>query len=210
MLDISTLITFVGAVLLLLIIPGPAVIYIVTRSIDQGRTAGIVSVLGISVGTLAHVVGTAFGLSAILVSSVTAFTVVKYIGAIYLIYLGIRELFNRSEVEQHHFEENVNLKSVFYEGVLVNLLNPKVALFMFALLPQFINVSNGAVPLQILSLGLILVVLGIGSDSIYALLASSVRGWLKKHHSILAKQKYFTGTVYITLGMITALSSNKR
>lgn len=210
MLDISTLILFVGAALLLLLTPGPAVIYIVTRSIDQGRTAGIVSALGISVGTLVHVVAAALGLSAILVSSVSAFTVVKYIGAIYLIYLGIRELFARTAVEQQYFENDVNLKSVFYEGVLVNLLNPKVALFMFAFLPQFVKVSNGPVALQILSLGFVLIVLGLCSDTIYALLASSVRGWLKRHHSIMAKQKYFTGTVYITLGMITALSSNRR
>jgi threonine/homoserine/homoserine lactone efflux protein len=209
MLDIPTIILFVGAVLILLVTPGPAVIYIITRSIDQGRAAGVVSALGISTGTLIHVIAAALGLSAILVSSVTAFTIVKYIGAIYLIYLGIRELVNRTEVEEKNFEEHVNLKHIFIEGAVVNLLNPKLALFMFAFLPQFVKISNGPVAIQILLLGFILMLLGLCSDSFYALLSSRVRGWLKKHPLILLKQKRFIGTVYIVLGMFTAMQSNK-
>ncbi|WP_077211963.1 LysE family translocator [Bacillus dakarensis] len=209
MLDIPTIILFVGAALILLVTPGPAVIYIITRSIDQGRAAGVVSALGISAGTLIHVIAAALGLSAILVSSVTAFTIVKYIGAIYLIYLGIRELVNRTEVEEKNFEEHVNLKHIFIEGAVVNLLNPKLALFMFAFLPQFVKISNGPVAIQILLLGFILMLLGLCSDSFYALLSSRVRGWLKKHPLILLKQKRFIGTVYIVLGMFTAMQSNK-
>lgn len=209
MLDIPTIILFVGAALILLVTPGPAVIYIITRSIDQGRAAGVVSALGISAGTLIHVIAAALGLSAILVSSVTAFTIVKYIGAIYLIYLGIRELVNRTEVEEKNFEEHVNLKHIFIEGAVVNLLNPKLALFMFAFLPQFVKVSNGPGAIQILLLGFILMLLGLCSDSFYALLSSRVRGWLKKHPLILLKQKRFIGTVYIVLGMFTAMQSNR-
>ena len=211
MVDISTIILFVGAALVLLVIPGPAVIYIITRSIDQGRAAGVISALGISVGTFIHVVAAVLGLSAILISSATAFSVVKYIGAIYLIYLGIRELINRREIDfQEHFEKNVPLKKIFFEGILVNLLNPKLALFMLAFLPQFVKISNGPVALQILTLGFILIALGFTSDTIYALLSSSVRGWLRKYPSVMTVQKRFTGTVYVALGLLTALASSPR
>lgn len=208
MVDLSTIILFAGAAIILLVIPGPAVIYIITRSIAQGRAAGVVSALGISVGTFIHVAATAFGLSAILVASTIAFAIVKYLGAMYLIYLGIRELFRKSEFREESFERNISLKKIFLEGALVNLLNPKTALFMFAFLPQFVKVSTGPVAVQFLIFGCILIFLGLCSDTAYALLSSSIRGWVTKKSSIMNKQKYFTGTVYITLGMITAFSTN--
>jgi threonine/homoserine/homoserine lactone efflux protein len=186
------------------------VLYIVARSIDQGRLAGVVSMLGIHVGTLFHVAAAALGISALLMSSALAFSIVKYVGAAYLIYLGVRKLLAREEAHQLEVVKNRKLTDIFYQGVLVNLLNPKTALFFFAFLPQFVNASHGAVAGQILLLGFIFVVLGICSDGLYALLAGTIGHWLKGSLRFLRVQRYFAGTVYIGLGVTTALSGSNR
>jgi threonine/homoserine/homoserine lactone efflux protein len=204
----STLALFVFAALALLITPGPAVLYIVTRSIDQGRLAGIVSVLGIAVGTLFHIAAAALGVSALLVSSALAFSVVKYLGAAYLIYLGVRKLRERQDANQPEAIEQRNLARIFSQGVLVNLLNPKTALFFFAFLPQFVDVSRGAVAVQILFLGGLFVALSMLSDSSYALLAGTFGRWLKGNARFLRAQRYFAGGIYITLGVTTAFSGS--
>jgi threonine/homoserine/homoserine lactone efflux protein len=204
----STLALFSVAAMALLLTPGPAVLYIVTRSIDQGRLAGIVSVLGIAVGTLFHIAAAALGVSALLVSSALAFGVVKYLGAAYLIYLGVRKLRERPDASQPETIGQRNLTRIFSQGVLVNLLNPKTALFFFAFLPQFVEVSRGAVAVQILFLGGMFVALSILSDSSYALLAGTFGGWLKGNARFLRTQRYFAGGVYITLGITTALSGS--
>lgn len=208
--ELSMLALFMVAALVLLITPGPAVLYIVARSIDQGRRAGIVSMLGIHVGTLFHVAAAALGLSALLVSSALAFNVVKYVGAAYLIYLGLRKLLAREELHQPEVIETRKLARIFYQGVLVNLLNPKTALFFFAFLPQFVNPGKGAVAGQILFLGFTFVVLGICSDGLYALLAGTMGHWLKGNLRFLRAQRYFAGTVYIGLGLTTALSGSSK
>jgi threonine/homoserine/homoserine lactone efflux protein len=206
--SVSTLVLFLVAALALLITPGPAVLYIVTRSIDQGRMAGIVSVLGIAVGTLFHVAAAALGVSALLVSSALAFSVVKYLGAAYLIYLGVRKLLERDAPERQGIAGQRSLARIFSQGVLVNLLNPKTALFFFAFLPQFVDVSRGAVAFQILSLGCMFVVLGVLSDGSYALLAGTFGRWLKGNARFLPGQRYFAGGVYVALGVTTALSGS--
>jgi len=206
--DTSTLMIFVTASMLLLITPGPAVLYIITRSIDQGRMAGIVSALGIGTGTMFHVAGAALGLSAILVSSALAYSVVKYLGAAYLIYLGIRTFRARSALEQPTLNGQKSLSRIFQQGVVVNVLNPKVALFFFAFLPQFVDPNGGTVALQVLFLGVLFVVLGIFSDSIYALLAGTAGQWLKSSAAFLRGQRYFAGTIYVALGLATALSGS--
>jgi threonine/homoserine/homoserine lactone efflux protein len=206
----TTLLLFVIAALALLVTPGPAVLYIVARSIDQGRSAGVVSTLGVGVGTLFHVAAAALGISALLVSSALAFNVVKFLGAAYLIYLGLRKLLVREELQQPDVVERKRLSRVFYQGVLVNVLNPKTALFFFAFLPQFINPAQGEVAWQILFLGTVFVALGICSDGLYALLAGTVGHWLKGNLRFLRAQRYFAGTVYIGLGVTTALSGSER
>lgn len=208
--DLSSLVLFMVAALALLVTPGPAVLYIVARSIDQGRWAGIVSMLGIHVGTLFHVAAAAFGLSALLMSSALAFNVVKYLGAAYLIYLGVRKLLVREELHQPEVIENRKLSRIFYQGVVVNLLNPKTALFFFAFLPQFVNPSRGVVAGQILFLGFIFVVLGIFSDGAYAVLAGTVGHWLRGNLRFLRAQRYFAGSMYIGLGLTAALSGSHR
>jgi threonine/homoserine/homoserine lactone efflux protein len=206
--DLSTLMIFVTASMLLLITPGPAVLYIVTRSIDQGRVAGIVSALGIGTGTMVHVVAASLGLSAILVSSALAYSVVKYLGAAYLIYLGIRTFRTRSALEQPTLNGQKSLARIFRQGVVVNVLNPKVALFFFAFLPQFVDPDGGTVGVQVLFLGLLFVTMGIFSDSVYALLAGTAGQWLKSSAAFLRGQRYFAGTIYVALGLATALSGS--
>jgi len=152
--DPSRLGLFVAAALVLLLTPGPAVLYIVTRSLDQGRRAGFVSVLGVHAGTLVHVAAAAAGLSAVLVASATAFRVVKYLGAAYLLYLGVRQLLSRvADPVEATLATPPHLRRAFIDGFVVNVLNPKTALFFLAFLPQFVTVSRGAVPAQIIGLG---------------------------------------------------------
>ncbi|MCD4685971.1 MAG: LysE family translocator [Anaerolineae bacterium] len=210
MLDTSTLLVFITACLALLLVPGPAVLYVIARSIDQGRLAGLVSVLGITAGTAWHILAAALGVSAILVSSALAFSVVKYLGAAYLIYLGIQKLRTPHTPEHIAQREAEPLRQVFVQGMFVNLLNPKVALFFFAFLPQFADPERGSVGVQVLLLGGILVSLGMLSDSMYALLAGTVRGWLHKSRAFAWIQRYFSGGVYIALGVATAVSGSSK
>ena len=206
---VSTLIVFIAAALVLLLTPGPAVLYIVARSLDQGRTAGIVSAVGIGVGTLFHVVAAVVGLSALLVSSATAFSAVKYMGAAYLIYLGIRNFRERGEPAPVSLEDLGELRGVFYQGVVVNLLNPKVALFFLAFLPQFVDPGRGSVAIQILVLGLLLMLLGIISDSLYALLAGTLGNRLRNNAKFWRGQRYFSGSMYVGLGVLAAVSGSR-
>jgi threonine/homoserine/homoserine lactone efflux protein len=189
--------------------PGPNTLYIIARSIQQGRLAGFVSSLGVQVGTMVHIVAAALGLSALLVSSAVAFNVVKYAGAAYLIFLGIKTLLTREKIEPAKVRKAA-LGRVFYQGIVVNLLNPKTALFFFAFLPQFIDVARGAIVLQIVLLGSILIFLGTLSDSIYALASGSIGNWLRGNLKFLRAQRYFAGSVYIGLGAATALSGAHR
>jgi threonine/homoserine/homoserine lactone efflux protein len=208
MIDPSKLPIFVIAAVSLLLIPGPAVLYIVTRSIHQGRRAGIVSVLGIHVGTAFHVLAAVLGLSAILLSSALAFDIVKYLGAAYLIFLGIRTLMTREQAVDEQKAEPSSLRSVFSQGVIVNVLNPKTALFFFAFLPQFVDSTRGAVSLQMLVLGVVFISLGMVTDSSYALLASTFGQWLKNSKFFARVQRYVAGTIYIGLGVTTAFAGN--
>jgi threonine/homoserine/homoserine lactone efflux protein len=204
----STLVLFLVAALALLVTPGPAVFYIVARSIDQGRLAGIISVLGIAVGTLFHVAAATLGISALLLSSALAFAVVKYLGAAYLVYLGVRKLLAQDEVGQPTLLEQRELSRIFWQGVIVNLLNPKTALFFFAFLPQFVDPARGSVTMQILVLGVLLVVMGVASDGAYALLAGSAGHWLRNNMRFVRGQRYVAGSVYIALGITAAVASH--
>ena len=209
--ELANLSLFVTASLALLLTPGPAVLYIVTRSVDRGRKAGLVSVLGIEVGTLFHIAAAALGLSAILASSALLFDAVKYLGAAYLIYLGIRKLLSKDDTAQVEVARQQNLRQIFQQGVIVNVLNPKTALFFLAFLPQFVDPARGSVPLQMVMLGMIFVLLASTTDSLYALLAGTFGGLLKGSTRYLRVQRYVTGTVYIGLGVAAALtSSNKK
>lgn len=207
MFESTQIITFIFASLLLLVIPGPAVFFVVAKSIDQGRTAGVVSVLGIQIGTLVHLAAAALGISAILVTSAMAFNVIKYAGAAYLIYMGIKSLTAKTATPDVNMKfTKQKLSKVFLQGAIVNTLNPKTALFFFAFLPQFITPGATSVTAQIFILGLIFIVLSIISDSIYALLAGSIKGYLHRNPVRLKFQKYISGCLYILLGIATLVA----
>jgi threonine/homoserine/homoserine lactone efflux protein len=206
--ELSTLAVFAVAALVLLVVPGPSVLYIVTRSIDQGRMAGVVSVLGVHIGSLVHIAAAALGLSALLMSSALAFATVRYLGAAYLIYLGVRTLRERGEVERSAEVRTDRLTRVLSQGVIVNVLNPKTALFFLAFLPQFVDPSRGSVAFQIGVLGAFFVLLGMISDGTYALLAAAAGRWLRGNLRFGRLQRYFSGGVYLTLGTAAALSGS--
>jgi threonine/homoserine/homoserine lactone efflux protein len=208
--DPTSLGVFVLAALVLLLTPGPAVLYIVARSIDQGRWAGLVSMLGVHVGTLVHVAAAAAGLSALLAASAAAFSVVKYLGAGYLVYLGIRKLLDRSAVAGDRHVAAPRLRRAFLDGVVVNVLNPKTALFFLAFLPQFADVSRGHVGAQILALGAVFVTLGLITDGGYALTAGSAAQWLRRHRGVMASERWVSGGMYIGLGVAAALATGQR
>ena len=208
--EASLLGLFVVAAMVLLLTPGPAVLYVVTRSVEQGRLAGLVSALGVHVGTLVHVAAAALGVSALLVSSALAFDVVKYLGALYLIYLGVRKLMGWDQAAHGRALAPRSLSRLFGQGVVVNVLNPKTALFFLAFLPQFVDVSKGAVGLQILVLGLIFVALGVMSDGLYAVAAGTAGAWLKREGRLLRAERYVSGSVFVGLGVTAALAGNGR
>ena len=199
---------FVGAALALLAVPGPAVLYVVARSVHQGRGAGLASVLGIHVGTVVHVLAATVGLSALIVSSATAFTAVKLLGAAYLVYLGVRTLLGR---DRERGEEAAGLaargrRRDLAEGAVVNVLNPKTALFFLAFLPQFVDPGAGSATLQVLVLGLTFMALGLVTDSLWALAAGAAGELLRGRRAFARAQRTVTGGVYVGLGAATALS----
>jgi len=205
-----TLLLFAPVALGLLVIPGPAVLYIVARSIDQGRAAGVASVLGIHTGSLVHVAAAAVGLSALLVSSTVAFGVVKYAGAAYLIVLGIRKLLERTDEDPDVDEPpSRSLRSIYLQGIVVNVLNPKTALFFLAFLPQFVDVDRGAVWLQMIVLGMTFIALGMISDGLYAMVAARAGRLLRSSARFRTAQRYVSGGIYVSLGAVAALSGSR-
>jgi threonine/homoserine/homoserine lactone efflux protein len=206
MIPASSLFIFLLAALGLLLIPGPAVIYIVTRSIAQGRKAGIASVLGIELAGLCHSVAAAFGLSAILLASSMAFNLVKYLGAAYLIYLGIRALLSKGAEHTTEDKTPPSMAQLFRKGFIVNILNPKTALFFYAFLPQFVDPARGSPIIQILFLGILFVLLATITDSTYALVTSGVGKLIAQKVGFQRIQKYVTGGIYITLGVAAAVT----
>ncbi len=210
MIEFSQLYLFMGASLALLLVPGPAVLYITARSANQGRLAGLVSVFAIETANLLQAVAAGLGLSAILLSSALAFDVVKYLGAAYLIYLGIRKLLVSEEEPTDGQPELESLSRVYWQGFAINLLNPKTALFFFAFLPQFVNPLKGNVTAQTLLLGGLFVGMAIITDSLYALLASSLAERMRVSRHFQKGQRYFAGLIYVGLGITTALTGSKK
>jgi threonine/homoserine/homoserine lactone efflux protein len=210
MIEFSQLYLFLGATLALLLVPGPAVLYITARSANQGRMAGLISVLAIETANFLQAVAATLGLSAILLSSALAFDVVKYLGAAYLIYLGLRKLLVSEEGTPDGEVRAESLARIYWQGFAINLLNPKTALFFFAFLPQFVNPAKGNVTTQTLLLGVIFVGMAIVTDSLYALLASSLADRLRGNRHYQEGQRYFAGFVYLGLGITTALTGSKK
>jgi threonine/homoserine/homoserine lactone efflux protein len=202
--EAASLALFAVAALALLLVPGPAVIYVVARSIQQGRPAGLASVLGIHVGTLVHISAATVGLSALIVSSAVAFTIVKLAGAVYLIGLGLWTLFSRQPEPDVVLGGERNLRRAFAQGIVVNVLNPKTALFFLAFLPQFVDPDASHPAVQIAVLGVLFALLGLVTDSLWAIAAGTARVLLGRSRRFVRAQRYVTGTVYVGLGLATA------
>jgi threonine/homoserine/homoserine lactone efflux protein len=207
---LSTLALYALTAAVVLIIPGPAVLYVVSQGVRHGRRAGVTAVLGIHGGTLVQVIAAVAGLSWVLVSSALAFTVVKYAGAAYLIYLGVRKLLSKDEVLRFESAPSASRARLFRDGILVNILNPKLALFFLAFLPQFVDATRGAIPAQIAVFGLVFVLIGLCTDSTYALLAGSVGPWLRRSARFLRGERYVVGGTFIGLGVVAALTPGHR
>ena len=220
----STFVLFAAASLALLVIPGPAVLYIVTRSLEQGRRIGLASVAGVHVGTVVHVLAAAAGLSAILVSSAAAFTTVKYAGAAYLVILGLTRLLGLGHLSvlghlfvlgrilgpagaAHTVVPAVpSARRAFRQGVVVNVLNPKTALFFLAFLPPFLDPKRGPLFAQVVLLGLTFIALGLISDGAYALMASYLGAHWRGRRPSLRLGERLSGLVYLGLGVVAALT----
>lgn len=205
----SMLAVFLAATVALNLSPGPDMLYVISRTLEQGKRAGIASALGIGAGTLVHTLVTAIGLSAILLSIPIAYQIIRYAGAAYLVFLGLRTLTHlrgRNESESVADTSNhMSLKSVFRQGVTTNVLNPKVALFFLAFLPQFVDSSKGLVALQIVLLGLLFDSSGTTWNIIVATLAGRVSDSLRSHSNISRIQKVLPAIILIALGFLVVL-----
>jgi len=204
--DIGSIITFGVASVALLLIPGPAVIYILNRSVSDGREVGLAAVAGLELGNMVHVVAASAGLSAVLATSATAFNTVRWLGAGYLVFVGVRTLLMRPATMSGD-STSVTLKRSFTQGVVVNTLNPKVALFFVSYLPQFIDADKGAAWSQALVLGTVFVLIGCCTDGMYALTASALRNKLLTGRTLPIVQRYVAGTVFVALGVMAATTS---
>ncbi|GAA1980008.1 LysE family translocator [Catenulispora subtropica] len=206
MVSFSQLLLVSGAALVFALVPGPAVVFIVTRSVDQNRRAGMASGLGVAVGNWVLVIGAAYGLSALLATSTAAYDVVRFTGAAYLIYLGVRRLLDRRSTFEADAVPAQPLGRLFGQGAVVGLLNPKAALFFFSFLPQFVVSGHGAVATQMLVLGTVVVAITLASDCGYAALAGGVGQALLRRPKVVRRQQVVAGCVYIGLGVAAAVT----
>lgn len=197
------MIAFAIASLALLVIPGPAVLYVINRSIADGRSIALAGVAGLELGNFVHVIAATIGLSAVIAASATAFGIVKWIGAGYLIFIGLRTLIKKPQAMEAQSTSLTRGKS-FTQGIIVNTFNPKVALFFLSFLPQFIDEKLGSAALQSLILGSMFVAIGLCTDGMYAILASALRTTLLRGKSLPFVQRYVAGSVFIALGLIAS------
>jgi len=205
----STLAVFAAASFALIVVPGPSVLYIVGASISQGRRAGLTSMLGVQAGGLIHVFAAAIGVSALIASSAEAFTVVKFAGAAYLVYLGIQRIRHAGE-DDHQEQAPRSHAHLFRQGVVVNVLNPKVAIFFVAFLPQFIDPAAGTPGLQIVVLGLLFLLIAMISDGTYALLAGTAAEHLRGSFRSRQRLDRISGTIIIGLGAVAVLTGHRK
>lgn len=205
MIHVDTLLTYIAVVLGLFLIPGPAVLLVLARSSVGGHRVGIATGLGIATGDMLHTAMATLGLSAVLMTSALAFSLVKYAGAAYLIYLGIRALMERGEDLRLARSRLIEAPLAFRQAVLAEVLNPKTALFFLAFLPQFVHPERGSVVAQLAVLGLVFVIMSAIYTALIALAAGQVAGWLTRHRSIGRWQGHVIGVIYLSLGVRMAM-----
>ncbi len=228
MIDTDQLLLFIGASVVLLVVPGPAILYLVAESLDRGRRSGIAASAGLTAGNMVHVAGAAAGLSALLATSALAFSILKYAGAAYLVYLGVRQLASRwragdepaaaetsNEATDVAMEKGARPWYSFHRGLVVNILNPKVAIFFLAFFPQFVDPSRGSASLQLLFLGLLFAVLTLLVNVSYVIAAATVAELVRRRAAgrmgpLASAAGYVPGVVYIALGVTAALAPVER
>ncbi len=206
---VETIIVFMAAALALNVTPGPSILYVMSRSVGQGRTAGLVSALGLGTGSLIHAGAAALGLSVILAYSPLAYTGVKYLGAGYLVYLGVRILLVRDRQLSTAVLAHVSLTRVFWQGVVTELLNPKIVLFFMSFLPQFVDPARGSVAGQTLFLGLLFHVTGVPINMLVAVVGGAIASWLSQNPVFARVRNGLVGAVLIGLGVRLALSERR-
>jgi threonine/homoserine/homoserine lactone efflux protein len=207
--DMAHFILFFTASWILIITPGPDMIYVITRGVSLGRKAGVVSALGVTLGILVHTFFAAFGLAVILQTSALAFFIVKHVGAAYLIYIGIQSFRDQSGFVLNKNANRASLRSVFIQGVFSNVLNPKVALFFLAFLPQFVRAENGNPAFQMCFLGITFALFGVVFLLFLGYFSGNMGKWLSQKQGFTKKIKWFTGSVLIALGLRLAFMERK-
>lgn len=205
MIDQTTLITYVLVVLGFVFIPGPATLLISARASTSGVKSALTTSFGIAIGDFAHTLFAVFGLSAIIMTSATAFTVVKFLGAAYLVYLGLQAIFGKTKLQVGGEKVHIGHWDAFNQGILSEVLNPKTALFFLAFLPQFVKPENGAVAMQIFALSVILIFLGQLSNFVYTFAASGIGNFLRKNPHVVKWQNRTLGGIFCGLGLSLAL-----
>ncbi|MGB5975409.1 MAG: LysE family translocator [Nodosilinea sp.] len=209
MADPTSFSLFLAAVAVITITPGPDTFYVLGRSLEQGRLAGMISSLGIFVGNLGHTTAAAVGLSALLMTSALAFNIVKYAGAAYLVYLGIQAILNRSHGSALPTAPRASLIKIFLQAILTNLLNPKAALFFLAFIPQFIDPAAGPMALQTLRLGVIVAATSSLWLALIAAMVATAGQNLSHHPKAIALQRWITGSLFVGLGLRLAIAESR-
>lgn len=199
--DLSNFALFFAASWLLIITPGPDMVYVITRGISQGRKAGIISAVGVTLGILVHTLFAACGLAVILKTSAIAFMMVKLAGAGYLVFLGIKALFNKSDFSLANDRPKAGMGTIFLQAILTNVLNPKIALFFLAFLPQFVTPGNGSASFQMVCLGFTFALFGIVFLVLLGYFSGGIGSWLSRKHAVLNKLHWFTGSILVALGL---------
>ncbi|ASJ73302.1 Homoserine/homoserine lactone efflux protein [Granulosicoccus antarcticus IMCC3135] len=205
MIDQTTLITYLAILLGFVIIPGPAVLLTLARASSSGTRVGVATGLGIAAGDLTHTVLAVVGISAVVMASAILFTVLKYLGAAYLVYLGIRAILDRVEPDYSGGSRTLSATLAFRQAVFAEILNPKSAMFFLAFLPQFVKPQNGAVWLQLIQLGVLFVVIGLLTTMVVAVSAGRIGVYLRRNPTIAKWQGKFVGSIYCALGFRVAL-----
>jgi threonine/homoserine/homoserine lactone efflux protein len=203
--DRASLLTYLAVLAGFVFLPGPAVLMTLTRAASAGTRVGIATGLGIALGDLAHTVMAVFGLSAVLLASAILFDIVKYVGAAYLVCLGIKAICERTESAALDRGAPMAAGRAFRQAVLAEILNPKSALFFLAFLPQFVRGQNGPIPLQLGILGILFVVMGVLSTMVFAVGAGRIGNFLRRSPAVLRWQGKVVGAIYCALGLRLAL-----
>ena len=200
---------FFAASWVLIITPGPDMIYVITRGISQGRKAGMISAIGVTLGILVHTIFAACGLALILRTSALAFLAVKFAGAGYLIYIGVKTLKEKSDFKFNRDRPKDGIGKIFVQGILSNVLNPKIALFFLAFLPQFVNPGHGSASAQMVYLGLIFALFGIVFLVLLGYFSGRIGLWFSNKRNFAEKIRWFTGSVLIALGLRLAFMERR-